>query len=126
MTEQQWRDLAENFPLGALKTKIYQELCTVLKLREADCWDEVEAWLDEVEAIFEEQLEASALSSEELEVEEIVLLAEMFSSEGVEAWLEAFEQVREEAPDHEVLATAQRGQRYLLLVREMASAFPVR
>lgn len=119
MNEEEWRQLAESFPLSALKTELYDELYSILALREAGHLDEVEAWLDEVEEFFELEYQASA-ETEDSDVEQLVRLAEMFSSEGVESWLEAFEQVRDGIPDEDVLASAQRGQRYLLLVREMA------
>ena len=124
MTEDQWRALARNYPLSALRSELYEELCSALSLRREGQLEEVDSWLDEGEEVFEQEYETS-LEGEDPEPEELVLLAEMFSSEGVEAWMEAFEKLRQGDSDEEVLFTAQRGQRYLLLVKEMAAAYPV-
>ena len=72
-----------------------------------------------VEARFLREYERS---EEEESSDEMIRLAELFSSEGVEAWLESLELLQDGAEEQEVLELAERGQRFLTVVQLMAES----
>ncbi len=123
MTESEkiWRDEAERLPPSALRTELYEELRSMLALREVGDLETPEAWISEMEDLFESEYARSEAEAEETgSADEPVILAELFLSEGVEGWFEAFHLFREGAPDAEVLEAAEEGQRLLVLVQLMA------
>ncbi len=119
--EKIWRDEADRLPPSALRTEAFEELRSMLALRETGDLETPEKWLSEMEDLFESEYARSEEESEEAgSQDEPVLLAELFISEGVESWLEAFHLFREGAPEAEVLEAAEEGQRMLVVVQVMA------
>lgn len=123
MTESEkfWREEASLFPPSALRTELYEELRSMLALRELGDLETPTDWLKDMEDYFESEYGQSELEVEECDSQDaLVDLAELFLAEGVEGWLEAFHQFREGVPDAEVLQSAEQGQRMLLLVGLLA------
>lgn len=118
-SERVWRQEAERLPPSALRTELYEELRTMLALREVGEHDIPEEWLSEMERFFSSEYERSEAEAETVE-DEGVMLSELFLDEGVEGWLEAFHLFREGASDSKVLEVAEEAQRMLLLVQMMA------
>ncbi len=120
-SEKFWREEASLLPPSALRTELYEELRSMLALRELGDLETPAAWLEDMEDFFESEYGHSESEAEASESQDPLLaLAELFLAEGVEGWLEAFHQFREGVPDAEVLQSAEQGQRMLLLVGLLA------
>lgn len=117
-SEKYWREQAERIPPSAVRTELYEQLRSMLALRDAGDELTVNDWLEQTESFFTSEYERCEGEAETVDDQQ-VMLAEQLLDEGVEDWLEAFQLTREGAPSEEVLEVAEQAQRLLLVVQQM-------